>query len=40
MFYESNSERLERVWKSLFKKYNKVLKELGGDDFKVEHTGT
>ncbi|CAM9214090.1 unnamed protein product, partial [Choristocarpus tenellus] len=31
---------LERVWQSLFKRYNQVLKVLGGNYFEVQHTGT
>lgn len=41
LFDEYDEETLERVWKSLFKrKYNQVWRVLGGNDFKVEHTGT
>ena len=40
LFDEKDKKMLERVWQSLFKRYNQVLGALGGRDFKVEHTGT
>ena len=35
-----DAETLERVWQCLFAVYNKVLEELGGNGYKLEHTGT
>ena len=34
-----NSDTLERVWQSLFKVYNQTLRQMGDNDFGVEHTG-
>lgn len=39
MFAGYESETLKRAWRSLFKRYNQVLRVRGGDDFDVEHTG-
>ena len=33
-----NFDTLERVWQSLFKVYNQALRQLGDNDFSVEHT--
>lgn len=30
MFYEHDSEMLERVWQSQFMRYNQILREMGG----------
>ena len=35
-----DSKTPERVWQSLFKRYNQVLEGLGGNDFEVEYTKT
>jgi hypothetical protein len=35
-----DTETLERVWQCLFVVYNKVLEELGGNGYKLDHTGT
>ena len=32
-------DTLERVWQSLFKVYNQTLRQMGDNDFSVEHTG-
>ena len=34
-----NFDTLERVWQSLFKVYNQTLRQMGDNDFSVEHTG-
>ena len=34
-----NLNTLERVWQSLFKVYNQTLRQMGDNDFRVEHTG-
>ena len=34
-----NFDSLERVWQSLFKNYNQALRQMGDNDFSVEHTG-
>ena len=35
-----NFDTLERVWqRSLFKVYNQTLRQMGDNDFSVEHTG-
>ena len=34
-----DGDTLERVWQSLFKVYNQILRKLGDNDFSVEHTG-
>ena len=34
-----NFDTLERVWQSLFKVYNQTLRQIGDNDFSVEHTG-
>lgn len=36
--YDTNT--LEKVWHRLFKRYNQVLRTLGGMEFEVEHAGT
>ncbi|CAN0061435.1 unnamed protein product, partial [Laminaria digitata] len=36
---EYDGATLERVWQSLFKVYNQTLRNLGDNDFSVEHTG-
>ena len=33
-----NFDTLERVWQSLFKVYNQTLRQMGDNDFSVEHT--
>lgn len=38
-FDEYDNESLERVWQSLFKRYNQVVKALVGNDFEVVHGG-
>ncbi|CAM9741400.1 unnamed protein product, partial [Sphacelaria rigidula] len=38
-YEEYNSDTLERVWHSLFKVYNQTLREMGDNDFSVEHSG-
>ncbi|CAM9485143.1 unnamed protein product, partial [Choristocarpus tenellus] len=40
VFHMCDTDRLERLWQSLFKRCNKVLRALGGNDFEVEHIGT
>lgn len=40
VFYEYESEPLERAWQSQYKQYNQVLRKLGGNDLEVEHTRT
>lgn len=35
-----DTDTLERVWHSLLKRHNQVLKALGGNDLEVGHTGT
>ena len=35
----SNFDTLERVWQSLFRVYNQTLRQMGDNDFSVEHTG-
>lgn len=40
MFYEYNSETLKRVRQSLFERYSEVFRNLGENDFDVEHTET
>ena len=37
-FFENVFETLERVWQSLFKVYNQTLRNVGDNDFAVEHT--
>ena len=39
LFAEYNAETLERVWRSLFRRYNQVLRGFGGNDFQVERRG-
>lgn len=39
LFDEYDAATLERVWQSLLKRHNQVLRTLGGDDFEVEHGG-
>ena len=34
-----NFDTLERVWQSLFKVHNQTLRQMGHNDFSVEHTG-
>ena len=34
-----NFDTLEGVWQSLFKVYNQTLRQMGDNDFSVEHTG-
>ena len=34
-----NFDTLERVWQSLFNVYNQTLRQMGDNDFSVEHTG-
>ena len=34
-----NFDTLERVWQSLFMVYNQTLRQMGDNDFSVEHTG-
>ena len=34
-----NFDTLERVWQSLFKVYSQTLRQMGDNDFSVEHTG-
>ena len=34
-----NFDTLEWVWQSLFKVYNQTLRQMGDNDFSVEHTG-
>ena len=34
-----NFDTLERVWQSLFKVYKQTLRQMGDNDFSVEHTG-
>ena len=34
-----NFDTLERVWQSRFKVYNQTLRQMGDNDFSVEHTG-
>ena len=36
---EYDGETLERVWQRLCKVYNRTLRKMGDNDFKVEHTG-
>ena len=38
LFGAYDSATLERVWQSLFQRYNQVLAGLGRNDFEVEHT--
>ena len=35
----SQVDTLERVWQSLFNVYNQTLRQMGDNDFSVEHTG-
>ena len=35
----TNFDTLERVWQSLFRVYNQTLRQMGDNDFSVEHTG-
>ena len=38
--YEAyDAATLERVWQSLFKVYDRTLRNMGDNDFSVEHTG-
>ena len=39
MYEEYDGDTLERVRQSLFNVYNQTLRNLGGNDFRVEHTG-
>ena len=39
MYEEYDGDTLERVRQSLFNAYNQTLRNLGGNDFRVEHTG-
>ena len=34
-----NFDTLERVWQSLYKVYNQTLRQMGDNDYSVEHTG-
>ena len=34
-----NFDTLERAWQSLFKVYNQTLRQMGDNDFSVEHAG-
>ena len=34
-----NFDTLKRAWQSLFKVYNQTLRQMGDNDFTVEHTG-
>ena len=36
---EYDGDTLERVWQSLLKVYHQTLRNLGDNDFRVEHTG-
>ena len=36
---EYDGDTLERVWQSLFKVYKQTLRQMGDNDFSVEHTG-
>ena len=36
---EHDGDTLERVWQSLFKVYKQTLRQMGDNDFSVEHTG-
>ncbi|CAM9782604.1 unnamed protein product, partial [Discosporangium mesarthrocarpum] len=38
-YAEKKPETLERVWQSLFKVYNAVLRVKGGNNYDLEHTG-
>ena len=38
-YEEYDGDALERVWQSLFKVYNQACRNLGDNDFRVEHTG-
>ncbi|CAM9788620.1 unnamed protein product, partial [Sphacelaria rigidula] len=38
-YEEYDGDTLERVWQSPFKVYNQTLRELGDNDFSVEHSG-
>lgn len=40
MFYENDSETLERVSRSLLTRYNQVPQNLRRSDFRVGHTAT
>lgn len=40
MFHAYDSETLERVCQSAVERYSQVLRELDGNDFETEHTGT
>ena len=40
LFEVGDKETLERERQGLFKRYNRVLRAMGGSDFEVEHTGT
>lgn len=37
---EYDVETLERIWQRFLKKYNEVLRGLGGNDFEEKHTGS
>ncbi|CAM9703493.1 unnamed protein product [Choristocarpus tenellus] len=39
LFDEYPAETLERVWQSLFSRYNQVLAALRGNNFELEHKG-
>ncbi|CAM9958418.1 unnamed protein product, partial [Sphacelaria rigidula] len=38
-YEEYDGDTLKRVWQSLFQVYNQTLREMGDNDFSVEHSG-